>query len=103
MRFEEPAPVTSRLEETLDAAFAKARSEGIERGRAEERELILAQAARKFGRPAVGKLAEPLQSLATAESLRQAGFCIVECASAAEMLARIRELGNRAGDRVGPH
>ena len=114
MRLEEVPPVRSLLEETLDRELAEERSagrtegreqgrtEGREQGRTEAREegreLLLAQAALKFGRDAVRGLAEPLRALPTPDTIRQAGLCIVECASAAEMLTRLRELANRTGD-----
>ncbi|MDE0440731.1 MAG: Rpn family recombination-promoting nuclease/putative transposase [Gammaproteobacteria bacterium] len=91
-------PVTSRLEETLDAEFAKARSDGwaqgLAAGRAEECARLVDLIALKFGRPVAEDLAAPLEALAHPESLRRAGAGIIECDSADELLARIRVIAD---------
>lgn len=98
MRLEEVPPVTSRLEETLDAEFAKARSDGwaqgLAAGRAEECARLVDLIALKFGRPVAEDLAAPLEALAHPESLRRAGAGIIECDSADELLARIRVIAD---------
>ncbi len=96
MRLKEVEPVTSRLEESIDAAFAQARSEGMERGielgRSEERALLCGMAALKFGPAATEDMAALLSSVSGPDGLREVGECLMESGTADELLACIRGL-----------
>ena len=62
---------------------------GIERGRAEERSLLCRQAARKFDADAAGKLADALARVDDPARLAQVGEWIIECETAADLMARV--------------
>ena len=100
MRLEEVPPVTSRLEETLDAAFAQARSEGvesgIEQGRSEERSHLCRMAALKFGDAAVEGMSALMADVAEPGDLREIGECLMRSDTADRLLACVRDL-NRGG------
>ena len=100
MRLNEVEPVTSRLEESIDAAFAQARSEGMERGiergielvRSEERALLCGMAALKFGAAATEDMAALLSGVSGPDGLREVGECLMESGTADELLACLRGL-----------
>ena len=62
---------------------------GIERGRAEERSLLCRQAARKFDADAAGQLADALARVDDPARLAQVGEWIIECETAADLMARV--------------
>ena len=64
--------------------------QGIERGIEQERRLLCRQAARKFGAETAPRLSVLLERLADAERLAQVGEWIIECATEAELLDRVR-------------
>ena len=66
------------------------RAQGVEQGRDEERALLCRQAARKFDAAAGEKLAAALAGVADPERLGRVGDWIIECATASELLARVR-------------
>ncbi len=76
--------------EWLDQGIEQGRAQGIEQGREEERALLCRQAARKFDGAAAEKLAAALAGVTDAERLGQVGDWIIECATAADLLARVR-------------
>ena len=96
MRLAEVGPVTSRLEESIDAAFARARSEGIEQGieraRAEERVRLCRMASLKFGAAAAEDMAALLPGVSGPDNLREVGECLMQSGTADELLACIRGL-----------
>ena len=89
--FEELPPVTSRLEESIDEAFAEVRSEGIER----ERSLLCRMAALKFGDAAVEDMAGLMAGVATPGGLLEVGECLIQSDTADRLLACIRDLLRR--------
>jgi hypothetical protein len=66
------------------------RAQGIEQGRHEERALLCRQAARKFDAVAAEGLAAALAGVTDADRLARVGDWIIECATASELLARVR-------------
>ena len=74
------------------------RAQGIEQGRAEQgRALLCRQALRKFDAGAAERLAAALAGVTDPERLGRVGDWIIECATASELLARVRRDG-RSGD-----
>ena len=67
---------------------------GIERGLVAERNLLVRQAARKFGAGASERLARLLAEVDDTERLAEAGDWIIDCTSGDELLSRV-------GDVVG--
>ena len=66
------------------------RAQGIEQGRHEERALLCRQAARKFDAGAAEGLAAALAGVTDPDRLARVGDWIIECATASELLARVR-------------
>ena len=66
------------------------RAQGIEQGRHEERALLCRQAARKFDAGAAKGLAAALAGVTDPDRLARVGDWIIECATASELLARVR-------------
>ena len=64
--------------------------EGIEQGIEQERRLLCRLAERKFGPETAPRLSVLLERLSNAERLAQVGEWILECATEAELLARVR-------------
>ena len=64
---------------------------GREEGRAEERSLLCRQAARKFDASAAGQLADALAGVDDPARLAQVGEWIIECETAADLMARVLE------------
>ena len=65
-------------------------AEGVEQGRHEERALLCRLAARKFDVGAAEGLAAALADVTDPDRLARVGDWIIECATASELLARIR-------------
>ena len=65
-------------------------AQGIEQGRNEERALLCRQAARKFDAGAAEGLAAALAGVTDPDRLARVGDWIIECASASDLLARVR-------------
>ena len=65
-------------------------AQGIEQGRHEERALLCRQAARKFDAGAAEGLAAVLAGVNDPDRLARVGDWIIECATASELLARVR-------------
>ena len=76
---------------------AQGREEGREQGRAEERRLLCRQAARKFDAGAAARLATALSDVADPKRLVQLGEWIIECETAADLMARVLDKTS-AGD-----
>ncbi len=85
----------------LEKGRAEGLEQGIEKGRAQgleqERALLCRQAARKFDAGAAEGLAAALAGVADADRLARVGDWIIECATAADLLARVRGDGRSAG------
>jgi hypothetical protein len=65
------------------------REQGIAQGRAEERALLCRLAARKFDAATAQRLAAVLADVADPDRLTQVGDWIIECGTAAELIARV--------------
>ena len=80
--------------EWLEPGRDEGRAEGIEQGRdegrAEKRALLCRQAARKFDGAAADGLAAALAGVTDPERLGRVGEWIIECATAEDLLARVR-------------
>ena len=93
------------LEETVQGWIERGRVQGIEQGRVqgieqgrhEERTLLCRLAARKFGGDASDRLAAALAGVTDPDRLAPVGDWIIECATAADLLARVVDEG-RPGD-----
>ena len=71
------------------------REQGIAQGRAEERALLCRQAERKFDATTARRLAVALGDAADPDRLAQVGDWIIECGTAADLLARVLDDGRR--------
>ena len=78
------------LEENVREWTREWLEQGIEQGRREERALLCRMAARKFDAGAAEKLAAALAGVADPDRLARVGDWIIECATASELLARVR-------------
>ena len=68
--------------------LARGREEGREQGLAAYRKLLASQVTRKFGPDTAARVAGPLADIAEVDRLERVGGWVVECASAAELIAR---------------
>ena len=66
------------------------RAEGVEQGIEQERALLCRLAARKFDGTAAEGLAAALAGVTDPERLARVGDWIIECATASDLLARVR-------------
>ena len=82
--------------EWLEQGIEQGRAQGIEQGRHEERALLCRLAARKFDAGAAEGLAAALAGVTDPDRLARVGDWIIECATASELLARVRG-GNGSG------
>ena len=78
------------LEENVQEWTREWLEQGIEQGRREERALLCRQAARKFDAGAAEGLAAALASVTDPARLARVGDWIIECATASDLLARVR-------------
>ena len=78
------------LEETVREWTREWLEQGIEQGRREERALLCRQVARKFDAGAAEGLATALAGVTDPDRLARVGDWIIECATASELLARVR-------------
>ena len=81
------------IEQGRAQGIEQGRAQGIEQGRHEERALLCRLAARKFGGDASDRLAAALAGVADPDRLAQVGDWIIECATAADLVARVRDEG----------
>ena len=75
----------------------RGRGEGLEQGRDEERALLCRLAARKFDGAAAEGLAAALAGVTDPERLGRVGEWIIECATASDLLARVRRDNGSGG------
>ncbi len=89
-------------QEGLAQGIEQGRAQGIEQGRAQGieqgRALLCRLAARKFGDDTSERLAAALAGVTDPDRLAQVGDWIIECATAAELIARVGDEG-RLDDR----
>ena len=81
----------------VEQGRAQGIEQGIEQGRDEERALLCRQAARKFDAAAAEGLAGALAGVTDPERLGRVGDWIIECATASELLGRVRGDGRSGG------
>ena len=74
-----------------EQGIAQGREQGIAQGRAEERALLCRQAERKFDAATARRLAAALEDVANAGRLAEVGDWIIECGTAADLLARVSD------------
>ena len=74
----------------IEQGIEQGRVQGIEQGRHAERALLCRLAARKFDAGAAEGLAAALAGVTDPDRLAQVGDWIIECASASDLLARVR-------------
>ena len=74
----------------IEQGHAQGMEKGIEQGRREERALLCRLAARKFDAGAAEELAAALAGVTDPDRLARVGDWIIECATAADLLARVR-------------
>ena len=77
--------------EWLAQGRAQGIEQGIEQGRHEERALLCRLAARKFDAAAAEGLTTALAGVTDPDRLARVGDWIIECATASELLARVRD------------
>ena len=82
--------LAERVEEWTAGWVAEGREQGLKEGIEQERLLLCRQAARKFGAETAPRLSVLLERLADAERLAQVGEWIIECATEADLLDRVR-------------
>ena len=78
------------LEQGRVQGIEQGRVQGIEQGLEQERALLCRQAGRKFNPDAAKELADLLDRVADADYLAWVGEWIIECASASDLLTRVR-------------
>ena len=78
------------LEQGRAQGIEQGRAQGIEQGRHEERALLCRLVARKFDAGAAEGLAAALADVTDPDRLARVGDWIIECATASELLARVR-------------
>ena len=88
---------TQGIEQGRTQGIEQGRTQGIEQGRDEERALLCRLAARKFDAAAAKMLASALAGVSDPERLGRVGDWIIECATASELLARVRGDGRSGG------
>ena len=85
------------IEQGRAQGIEQGRAQGIEQGRHEERALLCRQAARKFDAGAAEGLAAALAGVNDPDRLARVGDWIIECATASELLARVRDDNGSGG------
>ncbi len=78
-------------EEWVEEGREQGREQGIAQGRAEERALLCRQAERKFDAATARRLAAALEDVADPGRLAEVGDWIIECETAADLLARVSD------------
>ena len=77
------------IEQGVEQGIEQGIKQGIEQGIQREKALLRHQAERRFGPAAAQRLAAVLAAVTDADRLAEAGEWIVDCASAADFLARV--------------
>ena len=76
-------------EEILERGIKQGIEQGVEQGIEREKALLRRQAERRFGPAAAERLSAVLAAVTDADRLAEAGELIVDCATAADFLARV--------------
>ncbi len=79
----------------LERGEARGLERGVARGLERERALLARQAGRKFGAAAASRLAAAVAGVDDPDRLEEVGDAVIVCASAAEFLARAKEIARR--------
>ena len=88
----------SRLAESLNEAMARKRQEGLSEGRREGSIQTLSEiAGHRFGPDVAGALRAHLALIGDPGAVRRSGVALLDCASGAEVLARLRKDGHDPG------
>ena len=77
------------LDARIQAANAKRKAEGLEKGLEQQRELLQAQAKRRFGAATADRLAACLAEVREHDRFMDIGGWLVDCASGTELLDRV--------------
>ena len=85
--------LAEQVREWTEEWVEEGREQGIAQGRAEERALLCRQAERKFDAATARRLAAALGVVTDADRLAQVGDWIIECGTAADLLARVLDDG----------
>ena len=83
--------LAEQVREWTEEWVEEGREQGIAQGRAEERALLCRQAERKFDAATARRLAAALEDVADPGRLAQVGDWIIECGTAADLLARVSD------------
>ena len=81
------------------AGVQRGMERGLQRGMADTRDLLASLAARRFGPGAAARAIGLLAGIGDAEGLRRAGEWIIDCATAEELVERLRN-GQNAESRL---
>ena len=92
----------SRSAESLNAGMARKQQEGLSQGRSEgQREgsiqTLSEIAEHRFGPDVAGALRAHLARIGDPDAIRRSGLALLDCASGAEVLARLRNNGHDPG------
>ena len=82
--------------EGREQGLEQGREEGREQGREEERTLLCRMAARKFDAATAQRLGAALAEVTDADRLAEVGDWIIECGTAADLLARLPDVRRSA-------
>ena len=94
------------LSEGLSEGLSRGRREGLSRGRSEGRkegrseegvEILSKIAEHRFGPDVAGALRAHLARIGDPDAIRRSGLALLDCASGAEVLARLRNNGHDPG------
>ena len=77
------------IQQGREEGIQRGREEGIQQGFAQERALLCRQAARKFDAETAERLAALIADVADPDRLAEVGDRIIECGTAADLLARL--------------
>ncbi len=83
--------LAEQVREWTEEWVEEGREQGIAQGRAEERALLCRQAERKFDAATARRLAAALEDVADPGRLAEVGDWIIECETAADLLARVSD------------
>ena len=84
------------VEQCSESAFKQGVEKGIGEGLEHERTLLLRQAARKFDAETAARFATLLKSIDDPERFAGIGEDLMDCATGAELLARVEGATGRA-------
>ena len=87
--------LAEQVREWTEEWVEEGREQGIAQGRAEERALLCRQAERKFDAATARRLAAALEDVADPGRLAEVGDWIIECETAADLLARVSDKRRR--------